>query len=259
MPKAALESNTERQGRLLSWIEERQRASVPEISAQFAVSLATARRDLETLSEQGKVQRVHGGAVAVRRAPPEPPVVQRSAEQVEEKQRIAAAAAALVGDGETIFLSSGTTVMEVAVCLRQRYDLTVFTNSLSAVNVLSGAPGVTVNVLGGTLRASEASLIGPLTIQALATLRSLRVIMGIRAMDLEEGLTNNYLEESLVDREILRIASETIIVADYSKCERVSTVFVAGLNVIDLLITDDKAPPPFVAALREQGVKVQVV
>ena len=120
--------------------------------------------------------------------------------------------------------------------------------------------GVTVNLLGGTVRMSEGSMIGPLTMQALAALRSVRVIMGIRAIDLDEGLTNNYLEESLVDREILRIASETILVADHSKCGRVSTVFVAALDEVDLVITDDKTPEPFVARAacarhcRESGV-----
>ncbi len=259
MSRGMVESNTERQGRLLVWIEERRRASVPEICEQFSVSLATARRDLETLAEQGKVQRVHGGAVAVRRAPPEPPVVQRWGEQAEEKRRIAAAAAAMVHDGETIFLGSGTTAMEVAACLHDRRHLTVFTNSLAVVNVLGNAAGVTVNLLGGTVRMSEGSMIGPLTMQALAALRSVRVIMGIRAIDLDEGLTNNYLEESLVDREILRIASETILVADHSKCGRVSTVFVAALEEVDMLITDDKAPEPFVAALRARGIAVKVV
>lgn len=205
------------------------------------------------------VQRVHGGAVAVRRAPPEPPVVQRSGEQVEEKRRIGAAAADLVRDGETIFLGSGTTAVEVAACLHNRRDLTVFTNSLAVVNALNHAPGVTVTLLGGTVRMSEGSLVGPLTMQALAALRSVRVIMGIRAIDLEEGLTNNYLEESLVDREILRIASETILVADHSKCGRVSIVFVAGLDAVDLVITDDKTPASFIAALRERGIAVKVV
>lgn len=259
MPKMAVEFSLERQNRLQAWVEERRRVSVPEIAEHFAVSLATARRDLETLARQGKVQRVHGGAVAVRRAPPEPPVVQRNVEQADEKQRIAAAAAALVRDGETIFLGSGTTTAAVADCLRHHRHLAVFTNSLTVVNALQNAAGVTVNLLGGTVRMSEGSLIGPLTMQALATLRAVRVIMGIRAIDLEEGLTNNYLEESLVDREILRIASETILVADHTKCGRVSTVFVAPLEEVDLLITDDQTPAPFLAALRQRGIGVQVV
>lgn len=258
MAKAA-ESNFERQIRLHAWIENRQRVSVPEVAEHFAVSLATARRDLETLAEQGKVQRVHGGAVAVRRAPPEPPIMQRSAEQLEEKQRIAAAAASLVEDGETVFLGSGTTVMEVALCLRERRNLSVFTNSLAVVNALGDAPGVAMVLFGGTVRMSEASLSGPLTLQGLAALRSVKVILGIRALDVEQGLTNNYLDESLMDREILRIASQVIVVADHTKCERVSTVYVAPVEVIDTLVTDTKTPPEVVAALQGRGVNVLIV
>lgn len=258
MPDTLVESTAERQRRLLAWIEQRERVSVPEIIDHFAVSPATARRDLEALAGEGKVQRVHGGAIAVRRAPPEPPVLQRALEQPDEKKRIAMAAAALVADGETVFLSSGTTVMEVAHQLRERRDLTVFTNSLLVVHALADAPGVEVILLGGIVRSSESSLVGALTMRSLAELRAIKVIFGIRAIDLEQGLTNNALEESLVDREILRLASETIIVADHTKFGRVSTVFVAPIEVIDVLVTDAAAPADLVAALRSAGVEVRV-
>ena len=132
-------SAPERQQRLLRFIEQQQRITVNQIVEHFDVSLATARRDLETLADQGKVQRVHGGAIAVRQAPPEPPVMQRAAEQSSEKARIGQAAADLIGDGETIFLSSGTTVLEVARRLRGKRDLTVITNSLLVVNELADA------------------------------------------------------------------------------------------------------------------------
>jgi DeoR/GlpR family transcriptional regulator of sugar metabolism len=75
----------------------------------------------------------------------------------------------------------------------------------------------------------------------------------------EQGLTNNYLDESLMDREILRIASQVVIVADHTKLARVSTVYVAPIDVINTLVTDAKAPPAFVAAVRAQGITVQVV
>lgn len=253
------ESTVERQRLLLTWIEDRQRVSVPEITARFAISAATARRDLEALAGEGKVRRVHGGAIAVRRAPPEPPVLQRALEQADEKQRIAVATAALIDDGETVFLSSGTTVMAVAQQLRTRRNLTVLTNSLLVVNTLADAPGVEVILLGGTLRAGESSLVGALTLRTLAELRAVKVIFGIRAIDLEQGLTNNSLEESLVDREILRIGSEIIIVADHTKLGRVSTVFVAPLEVVDILVTDSGAPEMVIASLCDRGIDVRIV
>ena len=85
-----------------------------EIVEQFFVSEATARRDLESLASEGKVQHVHGGAIAMEKAPPELPILERENEQADEKIRIGRATAKLIVDKETIFLGSGTTVLEVA-------------------------------------------------------------------------------------------------------------------------------------------------
>lgn len=110
----------ERQKQILSLLTQQGRLSVTEIVRQFSISEATARRDLESLASQGKAQRVHGGVIAVEQAPPELPILEREGEQSEEKTRIGRAAASLVADKETVFLGSGTTVLEVARNLRDR-------------------------------------------------------------------------------------------------------------------------------------------
>src|SRR5512136_1641421 len=153
-------SGTDRQIQILQLLERQQRISVVELCGTFAISEATARRDLENLASQGKLQRVHGGAIVLTQAPPEQPILQRQNEQAEEKMRIGQAAAALVQTGETIFLGSGTTVLEAARALRGQRGLTVLTNSLPVVNTLAGAgalagaDGITVICLGGMLRES---------------------------------------------------------------------------------------------------------
>src|SRR5574339_85649 len=120
----------ERQRQILSLLSRQGRLSVAEIVSQFSISEATARRDLETLASQGKGQRVHGGIIAVEQAPPESPILERENEQADEKTRIGRAAAKLVRDHETIFLGSGTTVLEIARNLREHKGLTVITNSM---------------------------------------------------------------------------------------------------------------------------------
>src|SRR6185503_20718742 len=96
----------ERQKQILSLLTRQQKLSVAEIVAQFAISEATARRDLESLALQGKAQRVHGGVISVEQAPPELPILEREREQPDEKTRIGRAAASLVADKETVFLGS---------------------------------------------------------------------------------------------------------------------------------------------------------
>ena len=80
------------------------RLSVTEIVEQFAISEATARRDLESLASRGKVQRVHGGVIAIEQAPPELPILEREDEQPDEITRIGRAVASLITDKETVFL-----------------------------------------------------------------------------------------------------------------------------------------------------------
>lgn len=251
-------SSLERQDRILDFIKQQERATVTEISERFSVSLATVRRDLEILSGRGVIQRFHGGARPAQQAPPELPVLQRQSEQADEKRRIGQRAAALVADGETVFLSSGTTALEVARHLRDRRDLTVITNSLLVINALSDAPNITLVGIGGVLRQSEMSMIGHIAEQALAEVHATKVIMGIRALDIERGLTNDYLPETMTDRAILDIGREVIIVADHTKCGRVATAFVAPLEVMHKLVTDDKAPPSLVNALTSRGIRVLI-
>jgi DeoR family transcriptional regulator, aga operon transcriptional repressor len=251
-------SSIERQNQILQLIARFSRVSINEVCETFSISQATARRDLETLAGQGKVQRVHGGAIPLRQANPEPPILFRSSEQQEEKQRIGRLAASLIADGEAIFLGSSTTVLEVAKNLGERHDLTVLTNSLPIINLLAGLPEITLVSLGGVLRKSELSLIGHITEGSLAEVRADKVFFGVRAMSLEHGLTNDYLPETLTDRAILGMGGQVIVVADYSKFGRVSTAFLAPLSAMHTLVTDRQAPSEFLSALEQKGIRILI-
>jgi len=246
----------ERQKQILSLLSQQGRLSVAEIVTQFAISEATARRDLETLAAQGKAQRVHGGVIAAEQAPPEQPILERENEQTDEKIRIGRAAAGLVGNNETVFLGSGTTVLEIARNLRDHKNLTVITNSLPVLNTLAGIKEITVVSLGGMLRDSELSFIGHITEQSLVEVRADKVFMGTRGVSLEHGLTNDYLQETLTDRAILKSGREVIIVADHTKVNRVSTVLLAPLSSMHTFVTDSKADKKFVQAFKRLGIKV---
>lgn len=248
----------ERQRRILELLEQRENIRVSELSDLLNVSLATIRRDLNKLRDLGEVERFHGGAVLSLPSAPEPPVIQRSGENMAEKERIGKAAAALIQDGDVIFIGSGTTALEVARNILGHKNLTVITNALTVINLLSNEESVTLVSTGGIFRRSELSFIGHLAEQALSELRPQMVIMGIRAISLQDGLTNDYLPEVNTDRAIIRAASEVIIVADHSKFGKVSTAFVAPINVIHKLVTDDRTPKDMLASIQALGVEVIV-
>lgn len=251
-------SSFERRQALLEWIESEGRISVEQVCARFGVSEATSRRDLNVLARMGKARRVHGGAIRVKSAHPEEPFLQREFKNSEEKQRIGCAAAALVKEGETVFLASGSTTLAVARQLLGRRNLTVITNSLPVIELMKDEESISLLAVGGLLRKSELSFIGHIAEQAISELRADKVFIGTHAIDLENGLTSDYLPEVMVDRAILRIGREVILVADHTKFGLVAPAFVAPISSIHVVVTDVKTPREYLDRLAERGVKVVV-
>ena len=124
--------------------------------------------------------------------------------------------------------------------------------------MLAGIKEITVISLGGVLRDSELSFIGHITEQALIEVRADKVFMGTRGVSLEHGLTNDYLQETLTDRAIIKSGREVIIVADHTKVNRVSTVLLAPLNSIHTFVTDSGVDKKFVQAFKQRGIKVVI-
>ncbi|HJX86305.1 MAG TPA: DeoR/GlpR family DNA-binding transcription regulator, partial [Gemmatimonadales bacterium] len=129
-------------------VRESGRRSVSELAELTGASEMTIRRDLETLADQGVLERYRGGARSLLLRGEEPPFALRAQEGLEVKRRIAAEVASLIADGESVVIDSGTTCLEVAYALQHR-RLTVMPLSLHAANALIGASGVTLLVPGG--------------------------------------------------------------------------------------------------------------
>lgn len=251
-----MQLNTERLRHIERLINERQHVRVAELSKYFAVSEPTIRRDLQKLEEMGRIQRAHGGASAVEQAMPELPVAQRVVEYNEEKRRIGQAAAQLIQDGETIFLGSGTTMLEVARNLYDKKNLTVITNALNVAQCLANDADINVIITGGVLRHSELSMIGYIVEQTLKELHADKVFVSMRAVSVDEGLTNDNLLETMTDRKIIQLAHEVILVADHSKFGKVATAVVAPITAVHKVVTDAQTSQETVQKLRAFGISV---
>lgn len=127
----------ERLNRIRKFVDQRGIVSGSELSEHFDVSEATIRRDLEELNKRDWFRRTHGGTLRVERSTQEPPFLLRLNGQSEEKQRIGKAAAGIILGGETIFLGSGTAVLEIARNLPEKIHLIVISISLPVINQLS--------------------------------------------------------------------------------------------------------------------------
>jgi DeoR/GlpR family transcriptional regulator of sugar metabolism len=254
--------DVERRQRMAALIEKKNGATVTELSEHFGISRATVRRDLLRLSEQGLVERAHGGAAPKRlgRVPGflELPVLSRASLRVEEKLAIGREAARHVEDGEVLFISGGTTTAAMVPHLGGREKLTVVTNALNIASLLAAYPRITAVVAGGVLRHSELTVLGVLTEETLADLRVDKLFMGCTAIHAGHGLSADDMNEVQSDRIIISSAREVTVLADHTKLDKVATMRVAPVTRLCRIITDSKAPPATVSSLCEQGVEVRV-
>jgi DeoR/GlpR family transcriptional regulator of sugar metabolism len=243
----------ERDDRVLSLLRARGRASVEDLASETGVTTSTIRRDLQRLSDGGRVVRTYGGATI-----PGPRLADIIDPAAAAKERIAARAAELVVDGSTIVVASGSTTLAFARHLVDRDDLTVITNALDVAWTLVDRPGIDLIVLGGAIRPGMHSMLGHLTEMASRELRADTLFVGIGAISLEHGLMNDSVPEIVSDRALRRMARRCVVLADARKFDLVAPAYVFGLDEVDTIVTNDAARPETIAALRERGVEVIV-
>lgn len=240
------------------YIRRQGSASVAELADELAVSVQTVRRDLDALHEDGLIERVHGGAVATagNGATVEGAAPERSTLRADEKQRIGAAAAALVEPGSTIFVSGGTTTEHVVPHLPENARLTVVTNAVNVVYALSRRPDIEGILLGGYLRHSELTLLGPMAEEAIRQFRIDQALYGCFGLDPEDGLSGASLIETAMDRAVIASVERLTILADHTKFAQRGPVRLAEVPRISTLVTDRDAPEEGVRRLKEHGVEV---
>jgi DeoR/GlpR family transcriptional regulator of sugar metabolism len=247
----------ERQQLILETINQAKKVNVTDLSLRFGISEVTIRRDLHELASTGQLLRTHRGALAARPVNPEPPVIARFNLKRDAKEHIGSLAAEQIHDGDSIFISSGSTTQNLASKLMIKKNLTVITNSIAIAQVLSStSEEVTVVVIGGVLRKAELSLLGHIAELSLGEIRFDKVFMGMQAISLSEGLTTDHLLEVTTTRRIIESGRELIVLADHSKLDKNAAAFIAPVQVMHTLITDDQADPEFLKKLQSLGVKV---
>lgn len=251
--------NLERRTKILELIEKHGRVAVADLSRRFKTSEVTIRNDLKALHKRGLVDRAHGGAVKVATVSVDPSLRIKSELHADEKRRIGAAAAALVHDGESIILDSGTTTQQIARQIKHKRDLKVITNGINIALELLSAKDIQLILLGGMVRQNSFSAVGHFTEDMLKQLSADKLFLAVDACDVEFGLSTPNLEESQVNQAMVRIAKETILVADSSKFGKRSLSRIVTLPSIDTIITDRALPEEMQAALRSHNVKLILV
>ncbi|MEU7789090.1 DeoR/GlpR family DNA-binding transcription regulator [Amycolatopsis sp. NPDC049159] len=227
-------------------------APVGVLAERLGVSHATVRRDLVRLDREGRLTRVHGGAMA---AAGDGEPFAPAADHADEKEAVARRAAALVADGDTVLLDVGTTAHRLARHLRDR-ALTVITSSLAVYEELKDAVDVELVLLGGVVRRGQHSMVGFLTEDALRQVRAGTVFLGASGVRGDGHVMDSTVVEVPVKRAMVAAADRVVLLADAGKFPGTGLAKVCGPDALDVVVTSAGADGPTCARLADAGVEV---
>ena len=228
----------ERKKKIVEFVNEKRRVTVPELCTAFSVSGATMRNDLRDLDESGLITRTHGGAIRKSRTGYEPVMEYRSDKNMDAKRRLAEVALREIEDGDTIILDTGTTVRELAGFLGRKNNLTVVTNDIKVAAELENFPSCEVLMVGGLLRKGFHCTVGYGIFSHLESLAVDKAFLGANSFSSRKGASTPDLSQSEIKRQMIEIAAKVIILCDHTKLETDSFMNFASPSQVDLLVTD---------------------
>jgi DeoR/GlpR family transcriptional regulator of sugar metabolism len=250
-----------RRAQILERIQRDGGVSVAELARDHAVSPVTVHRDLEQLARDGLVERVHGGARAVRSVVPQIATAweQRAAQAGPAKAAIAAHAARYVESGSTIFLDSSSTCLALARRLMEDppNQITLVTSSPAIAYELL-AEQIHVVVTPGELDQHMRMLAGRWTVEFLGGLNFAVAFVSAAGVTLDAGLTTSRRPLADVVNAARASAERTIGLIDASKFGRASLLSIAGAEELDTIVTDDGLPDETAAEYRTAGVQLEI-
>lgn len=241
-----------RHERILALAAESAEVRVGALADRLAVSAMTIRRDLQALEAQGKLTRVHGGAVLPDRmiVPP----AARARDSVAEKRTIARLAARYVEPGMDVFLGAGSTAQTLAERLAEGPAARYATNCLYVAEALGAVSQQDIHVFGGALWRSAGTFVGPETIEMIERRRFDRVLVGIDAIDTRNGLFEPTEWQAWLLRTLRQRADQLVVLADHGKFAQKGDYRVLGLDALDVLVTDRAPADDHRMALNDAGV-----
>jgi DeoR family glycerol-3-phosphate regulon repressor len=254
--ESAVRPLSRRQSEIMSLLRANGRVTVDELTALFAVSPQTIRRDLNEMSEWRMITRVHGGAMVASSVQNLAYDARKLVAQ-QQKRLIGEATARLIADNSSLFINLGTTTEEVAHALSGHSGLLVITNNLNVAMELYRNRSLDVVIAGGNIRSSDGGIVGAAAVDLIRQFRVDTAVIGISAIDTDGTLLDFDIREVNVARSIIDHARRVILVTDSSKFSRSAPARIGTLADIDILVTD-RLPNPAAAELC-RGHDVQVI
>jgi DeoR/GlpR family transcriptional regulator of sugar metabolism len=211
---------TERQKKIVGYVERNLFATFEELSEVLSVSPVTVRRDVSALDCSQQVRKIHGGIVPIREGDANIDLRVRMDKDPEEKTAIARKAASLIERDDVIFVDSGSTCHFLSLLLDDSMNLTVVTHSLDAVYCLREKERIRVIVIGGEWDRKLNSLNGLADIKELRYLTIHKAFIGVTAIHYRTGCSDNSILERQIKQTMHRNARASYLLADSTKFDK---------------------------------------
>ena len=229
---------------------------VMDLAERLDVSGATIRKDLRMLESRNLLHRTHGSASPNRSNVIDLPVQEKSGINAELKLAIAREADKLIEEGDSILLTSGSTIEAFARHLQPKGTLNVVTPSIRVGIYLSEKEDTNIMMLGGRLIVKSLSVRDAYTEEGLKDVRCNKAFFSCDGFDFDGGVTTAFVAEARVTDSMLNVASEVILLADSTKLGKNGFGKICDITRVDTLITDEKLPQSIKQKFEAEGVKV---
>lgn len=230
---------------------------VSKLIKELNVSIETIRRDLEHLEKQGILERVYGGAVPKKIVVDKLSFDKREEEFKKEKLEIASIAIRYINEGQSIALNDSTTNVEIARQIKNKFNnLTVITNSLAIATELANSQGINIILASGILNNKEYAFYGSFAKEILNNFIVDRSFIGVGGVSISRGITDYDMKTVEIQKKLIDISKETIILADSSKIDSVSLTKISSIEDISFIITDSKVNENIIKKYLKHGVEI---
>ena len=226
------------------------------LAGEFSVSEDAIRRDLRALAREGLCQRVYGGALPL--SPASTPIEVRSGEDAARKQALARAALGLIAKGQTIFVDTGSTVLQLAGLLPRDSGLRVVTNSLPAAAALMARDDLSLILIGGRVNPVVGGCVDARALAELGRFRFDLCFLGACALSAQTGLAGFEMDDVDVKRRLLEVSAATALMMTNAKLETSAPFSIGPVSDITHVVLEHDAPSEVVSAHRAKGADLRI-
>lgn len=243
---------------ILNKLHEQGFVDVSELSDELGVSLVTIRKDLKILEGRNLLYRTHGSASLVNPYITDRNIHEKEKIGVQQKQQIASKALSFIEPNDSIILASGSTILELGRQLTGISQLQVVTSSLNVSQILNINPSIEIHQLGGVIRKSSNSAVGPFAERMMQSYSCNKLFIGVDGIDIDFGLTTTDALEASLNQVMMASARKVFVLADSTKFGRRGFGKICDITDVDAIITDVGISKSVVKLIESAGVELVI-